>query len=83
MTDYLSWSYLWRRAQLDVCKGRRGVSAMLAGLEREAGVQPAPQPNPSPRPQLGRGLGGDVESEPAGLYPQKMKTDPSHHFNCV
>lgn len=56
---------------------------MLAELEKEAGIQPAPQPNPSPRPQSGRGLRGDVESEPAGLNPQQMKTDSSHHFNCV
>ena len=59
------------------------MSALLAELEREAGIQPAPWPNPSQRPQSGRGLGGDVEAEPAGLNPQQMKTDSSHHFNCV
>ncbi len=66
-----------------VCKGRRGVSAMLAEFEEETGIQSAPQLNPSPWPQSGRGLRGDVEAEPAGLNPQQMKTDSSHHFNCV
>lgn len=59
------------------------MSAMLAESEREAGIQPAPQPNPSPRPSSGRGLRGDVEAAPAGLNPQQMNTDSSHHFNCV
>lgn len=57
MTDYLSW----RRAWLDWwgdSKGRREESAMLAGLEEEAGIQPAPQPNPSLN-QDG-GIRGDV-----------------------
>lgn len=53
---------LEKRAWLDwggaVWKGRRGVSTMLAELEKEAGVQPAPQPNPSPGSSVRTGTRG-------------------------
>lgn len=35
-----------------------GAECLLAGLEKEAGIQPAPQLNPSPRPQSGTGTQG-------------------------
>lgn len=62
MTDYLPGSYLWRRARTVWvggvgCKVRRGVSAMLSGLEKEAGSQSTPRHNPSHRRQSGRGPG--------------------------
>lgn len=64
-------------------KERRGVSALLEGLEKEAGIQPASQPNPSLRPKSGQGLTGDAEAGPSVVNPQQMKTDSSHHLNCV
>lgn len=83
MADYLSWSYLGRRARLELGGLCVKGGEYLAELEKDAGIQHAPRPNPSPRPQSGRGLRGDVETEPAGLNPQQMKTDSSHNFNCV